>query len=158
MFLLRLRLYPLILGSCTVAASRAPMIAAGASWFSRRYEVSSGDALRASHHEGLTLRQPQFTIPIRRDFVAAGAIGGRAAAIARDDAGGFAFDIAVDAGHPGIDLVRQQADAERLDMIGPGRDTLRCRFQPRQLMIARVVDEPRHPVDAIFDAARNIAE
>jgi len=65
------------------------------------------------------LPQPQLIIPLRRDLIASCAIGRGAAAVAGDDAGLLAFDVGVDAGHPGIDLVGQQPDAERLDVIGP---------------------------------------
>src|SRR3954469_17615051 len=63
--------------------------------------------------------QFQFVIGLGRDLVATRAIGRSAAAVARDDTGLFALDVAVDPGHPRTDLVGEQADAERLDVIGP---------------------------------------
>src|SRR6188474_1782771 len=59
------------------------------------------------------LPQPQLPIPLRRHLVAPCAIRRRAAAVAGDDAGLLAFDIGIDAGHPGIDLVGQHPLAER---------------------------------------------
>src|SRR5260370_41902805 len=53
------------------------------------------------------LPQPQLLIPPRRHRIAPRAIGRRAAAVAGDDAGLLDFDVGVDAGHPGTDLVGQ---------------------------------------------------
>src|SRR3954468_24930708 len=78
------------------------------------------------------LPQPQLLIPLRRDLIAPGAVGRCAAAVAGDDAGLLALDVAIDAGHPGIDLVGQQSLAECLDVIGPGFHARWRRLQPRQ--------------------------
>jgi diguanylate cyclase (GGDEF)-like protein/PAS domain S-box-containing protein len=51
------------------------------------------------------LRQRQFPIPVLCHLVAPRAIGRRASAVARDDAGLLAFDVAVDAGHPRVHFV-----------------------------------------------------
>src|SRR5215216_3500481 len=64
----------------------------------------------------MKLPQPQLLIPLRRHLVAPGAVRRRAAAVAGDDAPLLAFDVGIDAGHPGIDLVGQQPDAERFHM------------------------------------------
>src|SRR5829696_4474540 len=96
----------------------------------------------------MTLPQPQLLIPLRRHLVAPGAVRRRAAAVAGDDAPLLAFDIGIDAGHPGIDFVGQQPDAERFHVIGPGGNTFRRRLQPRQSPVHRKPNKPRHPVDA----------
>src|SRR6266446_5287868 len=96
--------------------------------------MDSGFALCAPRNDewsDVTLPQPQLIIPLRRDLIALGAIGRRAAAVAGDDAGLLALDVGIDAGHPGIDLVGQQPLAKRLDVIGPGLNALRRRLQPR---------------------------
>src|SRR5271168_2309013 len=62
------------------------------------------------------LSQCQLPIPVCRHRLAAIAEGGVAAAETHDPAGLFAFDIAVDAGHPRVDLVGQQALARRNDL------------------------------------------
>src|SRR5207237_10874138 len=66
------------------------------------------------------LSQCQLPIPVCRHRLAAVAEGGVAAAEAHDPAGLFAFDMAVDDGHPRVDLVGQQALARRNDLVGPG--------------------------------------
>src|SRR5258705_3851327 len=132
-------------------------------------EPKSRDVLDTPPSRGMTvvervsradqpLPQPQLLIRLRRHLVASRPISRRAAAVAGDDAGLLAFDVGIDAGHPGIDLVGQQPNAERFHMIGPGGNTLRRRLQARQLPFHRETNEPRHPVDAVFDAARDVAE
>ena len=80
-----------------------------------------------------------------------------AAAVAGDDAGLLALDVGIDAGHPGIDLVRTAALAERLDVIGPG-STPSGVASSRVSFVLHRERMSRDPVDAVFDAARNIAE
>ena len=65
--------------------------------------------------------QRQFAISVRRHRIAVLAKGGMAAAVAHDLAGLLALDIAVDAGHPRVDLVHQQPLARRHDVVGPAR-------------------------------------
>ena len=66
-----------------------------------------------------TSGQREFPIaPVSR-FVGTRAVGWSAAAVAGNDAGILAFHVSVDPGHPGIDLVGEQSDAARLDMVGP---------------------------------------
>src|SRR5262245_4474782 len=66
--------------------------------------------------------QAQLVISLRRDRIAPCAIIRRAAGVACNDAGRLAFDIAVDASHPGIDFEGEQADANLLDVVGPVLD------------------------------------
>src|SRR5437879_5467682 len=82
----------------------------------RGYDVLGAGEARAQR----PLPQPQLLIPLRRHLIAPCAIPRCAAAVAGDDAGLLALDVGIDAGHPGIDLVGQQAFTERLDVIGPG--------------------------------------
>ncbi len=49
-------------------------------------------------------------------------MGRSTAAATFDDAGVLAVDVPVHAGHPGADFVRQQADPQRLHVIGPAGD------------------------------------
>jgi hypothetical protein len=65
------------------------------------------------------LSQRQFAISVCRDRVAALAKGRMAAAVAHDPADLLSLDIAVDAGHPRVNLGEQQALARRDDMVGP---------------------------------------
>ena len=70
----------------------------------------------------------------------------------------FALDVAVDPGHPGIDLVGQQPLTHVPDVAGPAPRSRRCGGDPRQTVIARVFDQPGDPADAVFGRARKIPE
>src|SRR5712672_724892 len=65
------------------------------------------------------LNQRQFAVPLCNNGIAVLAKRGMATAVAHDLAGLFALDVAVDAGHPRVDLVEQQSLATRLDVVGP---------------------------------------
>src|ERR1700730_5350009 len=62
-------------------------------------------ALISYHILMSALCQLEFVIGLCRHLVTPGAVGGRAAAIARDDRLLLALDVAIDPGHPRIDLV-----------------------------------------------------
>jgi hypothetical protein len=68
-----------------------------------------------------------------------------AAAETHDPAGLFAFDIAVDAGHPRVDLVGQQALARRNDLVGPGGNARIGGLDLRRAAVARKADQPGYP-------------
>src|SRR5437868_6583902 len=110
------------------------------------------------HIQMSALGQLEFGISACRHLVASGAVGRRAAAIACDDALLLARDVAIDPGHPRIDLIGEQARPERLDVLGPGLHTGGGGFEARKAGPLRKADQARHPIDAIFDAARNVAE
>src|SRR5438876_10091906 len=61
----------------------------------------------------MRLSQRELAVPVCRHRIAVLAKGGVAAAVAHDLAGLLALDVAVDAGHPGVDLVHQQTFARR---------------------------------------------
>src|SRR5207237_7583540 len=110
------------------------------------------------HIQMSALGQLEFGISACRHLVASGAVGRRAAAIARDDALLLALDVAIDPGHPRIDLIGEQARPERLDVLSPGLHACGGGFQAGQAGSSRKADQARHPIDAVFDAARNVAK
>src|SRR5215475_3789755 len=66
---------------------------------------------RFSLHSRLRLSERQLAISVCRDRIAALAKGRMAAAVAHDPADLLPLNIAVDAGHPRVDLGEQQARA-----------------------------------------------
>src|SRR5882757_2069773 len=129
----------------------------GHSPFQQPHTVVMGPCFRRDDRWS-ELLQPQLRISLRRDRVAAFAVGRCAAAVAGDDAPLLALDVAVDAGHPGIDLVGEQPDAERLDMIGPAGGALGRGVEQGQAIGLREPQQAGDPVDAVLDAARDVAE
>src|SRR5205823_506647 len=83
------------------------------------------------HIQMSALGQLEFGISACRHLVASGAVGRRAAAIACDDALLLARDVAIDPGHPRIDLIGEQARPERLDVLGPGLHTKSTSLESR---------------------------
>lgn len=65
------------------------------------------------------LSQGEHAVAVRCHGVAMLAIGGMATAISHDPGFLLALDIAVDAGHPGTDLVHQLTLTEGQDVLGP---------------------------------------
>src|SRR6266550_5673418 len=104
------------------------------------------------------LTQCQLTISVRRDRVAALAELGVAAAVAHDPTDLLTLDVAVDAGHPRIDLGEQQALARRNDVVSPGTGARRGGLDAGQIAVAREADKTCHPIGAVFDGTRKIAE
>src|SRR6202047_2881957 len=104
------------------------------------------------------LTQCQLTISVRRDRLAALAELGVPAAVAHDPADLLALDIAVDAGHPRVDLGEQQALARRNDVVSPGTGARSGGLDAGQIAVAGEADQPCHPIGAVFDGARKIAE
>ena len=137
--------------SVEVAAAKLVALGQGAALARRRLRREGAVARPVS-------AQRQFLVAVCRHLVAARAVGRGAAAVAVDDAGLFALHVAVDAGHPGVDLVGQQTDAQRLDVIGPGRHARFGGLQASQVMVSRVAQHTRHPIDIVFDAARDVAQ
>src|SRR5437763_9479550 len=90
-------------------------VLAGREWLSRHPHYGKFGRRRGA------LSQRQLLVAVCNNGIAVFAKGGMAAAVAHHLAGLFAFDIAVDAGHPRVDLVEQQALATRLDVVGPLR-------------------------------------
>src|SRR6266852_4877075 len=88
------------------------------------------------------LSQRQRAISVCHHRFAVLAKGGVAAAVAHDPADLLALDIAVDAGHPRIDLGEQQALARRKDVIGPGGSALSGGLDARHAAIVREADQP----------------
>src|SRR5205814_1400979 len=80
------------------------------------------------------------------------------AAVTHDPADLLALDIAVDAGHPRIDLCEQQALARRNDVVGPGGGTRRGGLDAGEAAVAREADQPGRPIGAVFGSAREVAE
>src|SRR5438034_482090 len=99
------------------------------------------------HIQMSALGQLEFGISACRHLVASGAVGGRAAAIARDDAPLLALDIAVDPGHPRVDFVGEQARPERLDVLSPGLHACGGGFQAGEAVPLRKADQAGHPID-----------
>src|SRR6516165_1400671 len=106
----------------------------------------------------LLLSQPELAIPGCRHSLAALAKGGVAAAVAHDPADILALDVAVDPGHPRVDLGEQQALARRNDVVGPGDGTRRSGLDAGQAALARKLDQPGHPIGAVFNSTRKVAE
>src|ERR1700756_4105660 len=104
------------------------------------------------------LRQRELAVAIRRDGVAVLAIGGVAAAVAHNPGFLLPLDIAVDAGHPGADLVHQLALTQSQDVVGPFGDTGGGGLDPRQAALGCEPDQTGDPLDAVFRGARVIAE
>src|SRR6202023_4341811 len=100
------------------------------------------------------LSQDQLAIPVRRGGFAVLAELGVAAAVAHDPADLLALDIAVDAGHPRVDLGEQQALARRNDVVGPGSGTGCGGLDTGQAAVAREADQPGRPIGAVFGGAR----
>ena len=78
--------------------------------------------------------------------------------VAHDFAGLLALDIAVDAGHPGIDLVHQQPFAQRQDVFGPLDNARRGDLDPRHAPVMGKADQPGHALDAVFGSIWQRAE
>src|ERR1700730_3025103 len=106
----------------------------------------------------VAVSERQLTISVRHHRLAALAEFGVAAAVAHDPADLLALDIAVDAGHPRIDLGEQQALARRNDVVGPGSGTRRGGLDAIEAAVAREADHPGHPIGAVFGGARKVAE
>src|SRR6266851_3655197 len=106
----------------------------------------------------VAVSERQLTISVRCDGFAALAELGVAAAVAHDPADLLALDIAVDAGHPRVDLGEQQALARRNDVVGPGSGTRRGGLDTGQAAVEREADEPGYPIGAVFGGARKVAE
>src|SRR6516165_1944529 len=103
------------------------------------------------------LSQRELAKPGRRDPIAALAELGVTAAVTHDPADLLALDIAVDAGHPRVDLGKQQALARRNDVVGPGDGACRGGLDAGQAALAREADQPGHPIGGVFDGARKVA-
>src|SRR6516165_11611257 len=104
------------------------------------------------------LSQRELAKPGRRDPIAALAELGVAAAVTHDPADLLALDIAVDAGHPRVDLGEQQALARRNDVVGPGDCTRRSGLDAGQVAVACETDQTGHPIGGVLDSAREVAE
>src|SRR3984893_10801955 len=106
----------------------------------------------------VAVSERQLTISVRHHRLAALAEFGVAAAVAHDPADLLALDIAVDAGHPRIDLGEQQALARRNDVVGPGSGTRRGGLDAIEAAVAREADHPGYPIGTVFGGARKVAE
>src|SRR5260370_36979451 len=128
--------------------------------FVRRVSLTIGLSYRwlASLAAIVALSQCQLTISVCRDGFATLAELGVAAAVAHDPADLLPLDIAVDAGHPRVDLGEQQALARRNDVVGPAGGTRRAGLDAREAAGAREADHPRRPIGAVFGGAREVAE
>src|SRR6516225_9075208 len=96
------------------------------------------------------LSQHQFAISLCGDRIAALAELWVAAAVAHDPADLLALDIAVDAGHPGVDLSEQQALARRNDVVGPRNGTGRGGLDEGQAAVASETDQPGDPIGGVL--------
>src|SRR6202048_1024118 len=106
----------------------------------------------------VAVSERELAIAVRHHRLAALAELGVAAAVAHDPADLLALDIAVDAGHPRIDLGEQQALARRNDVVGPGSGTRRGCLDTVEAAVAREADHPGYPVGTVFGGARKVAE
>src|SRR5712691_772921 len=106
----------------------------------------------------VALSQCQLTISVCRDGFATLAEPGMAAAVAHDPADLLPLDVAVDAGHPRVDLGEQQALARRNDVVGPAGGTRRGGLDASEAVVAREADQPGRPIGAVFGGAREVAE
>src|SRR5438477_2831812 len=86
------------------------------------------------------LNQRQFAVPLCNNGIAVLAKRGMATAVAHDLAGLFALDVAVDPGHPRVDLVEQQSLATRLDVVGPLSHPRGRGLDPGHAAVARMPD------------------
>src|SRR6267378_2059544 len=94
----------------------------------------------------VAVSERQLAVAVRRRRLAALAEFGVPAAVAHDPADLLALDIAVDAGHPRIDLGEQQALARCNDVVGPGSGTPCGGLDPGQAAVAREADQPGCPI------------
>src|SRR6516165_6158633 len=108
------------------------------------------------YHRHLRLSERELAIPGRRHRLAALAKGGVAAAVAHDPPDLLALDIAVDAGHPRVDLGEQQALARRNDVVGPGSGTCHGGLDASEATVEREADQPGRPIGAVLGGAREV--
>src|SRR3982751_5669902 len=87
------------------------------------------------------LSQRELAIARRCHGVAMLSIGRMASAVAHDPRGLLALDIAVDARHPGADLVRKQPLTQGQNVLGPFADTGGSGFDPGQPALDRVLND-----------------
>src|SRR6266480_3013200 len=112
--------------------SSARCLQAGRKWLSQHPRDGNRDCG--------ALSQRQFAVPLCNDGIAVLAKRGMATAIAHDLAGLFALDVAVDPGHPRVDLVEQQSLATRLDVVGPLSHPRGRGLDPGHAAVARMPD------------------
>src|SRR5260370_33856307 len=117
-------------GNTSLANNRIDFSATGTGMPPKRTEV-------ASLPFDVRLGQRELAISGRRDGFAALAELGVAAAVAQGPAHLLPLDIAVDAGHPRVDLGEQQALTRRNDVVGPGSGSRRAGLDPGQSAVAR---------------------
>src|ERR1700738_1719746 len=131
----------------------------GDSRFLRAPFRGSDDILLCTRAQfGSCLSQRELAIAVRYDCLAALAELGVAAAVAHDPADLFPLDIAVDAGHPRVDLGEQQALARRNDVVGPASGTRCGGLDTSEAAVAREADQPGRPIGAVLGGARKVAE
>src|SRR4051794_9064763 len=80
------------------------------------------------------------------------------AAIAHDFASLLALHVAVDPGHPRVNLVHQQPLPERKHVLGPLAHARRGGLNPAQAAFVRKAQQPRYPFNTVFGSPREIAE
>src|SRR4051812_41248456 len=105
-----------------------------------------------------SLGQPHPAIAVRRYRVAVLAKRWMSAAVAHDFASLLALDVAVDPGHPRVDLVHQQPLPEREHVLGPLAHARRGGLDPGQTAFVRKAQQPRYPFDTVFGSPREVAE
>src|SRR5260370_7668092 len=120
----------------------------------RLRKAFTGTRLTASRGPGCSaLSERELAISVRRRRFATLAELGVAAAVAHDPADLLPLDIAVDAGHPQVDLGEQQALAGRNHVVGPDNGTRRGGLAPSQATVARQAHNPGPPIPAQFAVA-----
>ena len=81
-----------------------------------------------------------------------------ATTVAHNPADLFALQVAIDAGHPGVDLGEQQPLVGFDDVIGPGFRGLGRRLDAGHAVVACVADQRGDPVGGVFHRTREVAE
>src|SRR4029453_18152813 len=89
----------------------------------------------------------QLAVAVRGHAVGPLPVLGRGAAVAGDDADVLALDVHVDAGHPGVDLVGEQALALFLDEGGPLVHRIPSGVGDAQAAPLQVAEEIPDPLD-----------
>ena len=103
------------------------------------------------------LAQGESGVVSRRHLIAVRPVGRRATLILQHTADILAFDIAVDPGHPAVDMGIQHMGGQFIDALGPRVLGRAGGFDMAQIARPHIAHQIADPFDVLFDTARNIA-